>query len=167
MRQDLAEKFEKIFPSIWMMLATLIALAITVLILTFLLYKPVKKSIKDRQDLIQKEIDHSIELNKKSDEKLYLANLKLDMAGSEANNIVKNAKVEAEKVIIDYTNKAKTESKRMIDEAKILINKEHQALLEDQRNQIAKAATELSRKILAREVSKKTESELIDEFLKD
>ncbi|UUD35008.1 F0F1 ATP synthase subunit B [Mycoplasmopsis caviae] len=154
-----------LFPSVPMMVATLVAFAIVILILFFLLYKPIKKSIKARQDYIQSNIDQAKQTNDLSQDKLKEANDKLTQAHQEANNLVKNAKVRAEKVIISYTAKAKIESKRILEEAELDIKQQRDSLMEDSKNNIAKAASELSRQILKKEVSKKTESEIIDKFL--
>lgn len=159
------EELNGLFPSVPMLVATLVALAIIILILFFLLYKPIKKSIKARQDYIQSNIDQAKATNDLSKNKLKEANDKLILAHEEANNLVKNAKIRAEKVIISYTAKAKMESKRIIEEAELDIKQQKDSLMEDSKNQIAKAATELSRQILKKEVSKKTESEIIDKFL--
>ncbi|WP_051586212.1 F0F1 ATP synthase subunit B [Mycoplasmopsis lipofaciens] len=165
--ETISEKFNKIFPSIPMMISTLIALILVILILHFLLYKPLKKAIKARQDYIQNNLDEAKKTNDLSKNKINEANQKLVDAHQQAKTIIIDAKAQAEKVANQYTTNAKNESKRILEEANIVINQQREALLEDSKNQIAKAAAELSRQILKKEVSKRTENQIIDNFLKE
>ncbi|WP_237022748.1 F0F1 ATP synthase subunit B [Mycoplasma miroungigenitalium] len=160
------EKFEKLFPSWPMFVATLVSLVLVLIILWYFLYKPVKKAIKQRQDYIQSNIDQAEQANVSSQELLAKANMKLLNAHDEARNVVKDAKHEGEKVLVTYLEKAKRESKRIINEAKADVKLQKQELLEENQKHIAAAAAMLSRKILKEEVNSDIENKIIDEFLK-
>lgn len=162
---SLKDKFEKLFPSIPMMIATLIALTLVIIILWFLLYKPLKKSIKERQDYIQSNINDAENNNNLSKTKLEEANQRLAKAYEDANNIVKEAKIHGESVIASYTEKAKIESKRIKEKARLEIKAEHDALLAESKDNIVKAAIEISRKIIKKDVSEDSQNEIIDNFL--
>ncbi|MBZ4212444.1 F0F1 ATP synthase subunit B [Mycoplasma tauri] len=166
-KTELVDKFKTIFPTYPMIIATLIALVLVILILWFLLYKPIKKAIKERQDYIQKNIDEAKESNQLSQEKLKEANKRLAEAYVESDELVKNAKLHGEKIISDYTDKARIESKRIIERAQSEIETERIKMAQESKNNIANAAIEISKKIIGNEISKKTQDEIINAYLND
>lgn len=167
LNDTLTEKFKALFPSYPMMIATLIALILVILILWFLLHKPIKKAMKERQDFIQNNIDQAKATNDLSQIKLKEANERLAQAHLDANAIVKEAKLHGEHVIAQYTEKAQAESKRITEKARFEISKEREMLIEESKNNIAKAAIEISRQIIKKEVSKQSQDKIINDFLED
>ncbi|VEU77976.1 F0F1 ATP synthase subunit B [Mycoplasmopsis columbinasalis] len=165
--QDIREKVEKIFPSVPIMIATVIAFLLTMVILYFLAYKPIKKAIKARQDYIQNNIDSASQLNEQAAEKLVQANLKLSEANSQADQIVQDGIAKSNKLVREYVDYARKTSKRMIEEARVNIDKEHAEFLTSSRVYIAQAATELSHKILGQSVNQEMQSQIIDAYLCD
>ncbi|WP_338822920.1 F0F1 ATP synthase subunit B [Mycoplasmopsis felifaucium] len=166
-KTTLTEKFYAMFPSYPMLISTLIALVLVIVILWFLLHKPIKKAMKERQDYIQNNIDQAKATNDLSQQKLQEANLRLSQAYADANDIIKNAKVHGEKVIAQYTDQARVESKRILQKAKMDINRERALLLEESKNNIANTAVELARQIVKHEVSNESQEKIIESFLKD
>lgn len=167
MEKELQEKFKALFPTYPMVIATLIAFVLVILILWFLLHKPISKAIKERRKFIQKNIDDAKATNELSQNKLKEANLRLAEAYKEADDLVKDAKIQGENVLHEYTERAKIEAKRIIEEAKVEIDKGRQELINESKNNIAKAAVEISKQILKNDISKKSQEEIIDNFLKE
>lgn len=164
---EIFKKIQSMFPSWPMMVATLISLMLVIIFLTFLLYKPIKKALKERHDLIQSNIDQSNENRKISLEKLELANEQLKDAHKNADDIINDAKIKAEHVMNDYLSKAKTDAKKYIIDAELDIDNKRHALEKEANKYVVETAIELSRKIIQKEISKKTEEEIIDNFLKE
>ncbi|WP_029513420.1 F0F1 ATP synthase subunit B [Mycoplasmopsis primatum] len=167
LKDELKEKFKTIFPTYPMVISTLVALVLVILILWFLLHKPIKKAIKERQAYIQNNIDEAKKTNDLSQQKLKDANKRLEQAYTEADELIKNAKLHGESVIAEYTDKARVESKRMIEKAQSEINLERLKMKNESKANIAKAAVEISKKIIQKEVSKKTQDEIINNYLKE
>ncbi|WP_406617522.1 F0F1 ATP synthase subunit B [Mycoplasmopsis adleri] len=163
--ESLTEKFKAMFPSLPMMISTLIALILVIVILWFLLHKPLKKAMKERQDFIQNNIDQAKATNDLSQQKLQEASKRLSQAYSDANDIIKNAKVHGEEVMASYTEQARVESKRIIEKAQMDINKERATILEEAKNNIAKTSIELAKQLIKQEVSKQSQEKIINEFL--
>ena len=161
------ERFGKLFPSIPMMIATLISFALVILILFFLLYKPIKKAMAERQKFIQKNIDEAKDYNKQAQAKLDEANACLSRAQEEAENNIKVSKIDGQRIIANYVSRAEMESKRIHEDASNDIKQQMEIFDQESKNKIAQAAVELSRQIIKKEVSKKTEDEIIDKFLKE
>ncbi|WP_426461587.1 F0F1 ATP synthase subunit B [Mycoplasma hafezii] len=164
-RPGLDEKFAQIFPSWPIMIATIIAFIILFVVLWKLLYNPVKKMIKERQEFIQQNIDDSIKQKEESVEKLEEANLNLINARKQADIIITKAKIRAEKVSNLYTQKAKAQSKRLLEETQIDIDLQKQEFEANSKKYVVQVATELADKILKREISAETQNEIIDRFL--
>ncbi|WP_406614976.1 F0F1 ATP synthase subunit B [Mycoplasmopsis hyopharyngis] len=165
LKTDISEKFMAIFPSWPMMLATIISLILVIIFLSFLVYKPIKNAMKKRHDFIQKNIDEAKENQRLSLEKLDLANEHLEQAHRSADDLIKDAKLKAEKVMNTYTEKAKLNAKQIMDEAELDINNRRIVMEEEAKANVVETALELTKKILQKEVTKKNEAEIIEKFL--
>ncbi|QGZ97665.1 F0F1 ATP synthase subunit B [Mycoplasma sp. NEAQ87857] len=160
-----AEKFAQLIPSWPIMVSTIIAFVIVFIILYKLLYKPVKKMLKERSEFIQSNIDESIKKKEESLAKFNEANTNLENSHRQADIIITKAKLRAEKISNFYTQKAKAQTKRMLEETAIDINAQHNEFQTNSRKYVVEVATELANKILKREISSKTQDEIINEFL--
>ncbi|VEU76695.1 F0F1 ATP synthase subunit B [Mycoplasmopsis columbina] len=167
LKGELQEKIQKIFPSIPLMIATLISLILIIVILYFLAYKPVKKAIKARQEYIQANIDQAKSLHQEMQQKLEESNQTLAKAHQEADKIVQEGINHSNKIVLSYTALARSKSKTMLEEARRDVEKQKQEFFEESKNYIVDAASELSKKILKKSVDEKVQSAMIDEFLKE
>ncbi|WP_373440911.1 F0F1 ATP synthase subunit B family protein [Metamycoplasma equirhinis] len=146
---------------------SLITLGIIVLIITFLVYKPLKKMIKKRQEFIQNNIDDSIKakedalkIREENDKKIMDANL-------QANNIINAAKSESEKIINNGSQQAKKKAEMIINQAQILINKKQEEFNKKQKKLIIESAINISEKILNREIKDSENIKMIKEVLNE
>ncbi|WP_051789184.1 F0F1 ATP synthase subunit B [Mycoplasma buteonis] len=164
-RPQVSDKFEQLFPSWPIMLATIIAFTIVFLVLYKLVYKKVKSKVKERQNFIQQNIDDSVKQKQESSEKLEEANLNLINARKQADIIVTKAQIRAEKVSNLYTQKAKAQSKRLLDETQVDIENQKREFEENSKKYVVSVATALADKILQKEISAETQNDIIDRFL--
>ncbi|AAZ43821.2 F0F1 ATP synthase subunit B [Mycoplasmopsis synoviae] len=164
---EIAKRFNNLFPSIPMMLATFIAFVIVFLLLFFFLYNPVKKMIRKRQEFIQSQIDDSIKAKEDSLAKLSQAQAELIESHKQSVNIVNNAKSKAQEILASYKNKAISDANRLIEETQIDLNERKKEFDKNSRILIAETATEIAQRILKREISKSTQDEIIKDFLED
>ncbi|QBF34465.1 ATP synthase F0 subunit B [Mycoplasmopsis phocirhinis] len=163
--EDLTDKFNKLYPSWPMMVATLVSLIVVMIILYFLMYKPIKKSIAKRQKYIEDNIAQAEQAKLSSQEILAKVNEKMLNANDEAGQIIIQAKQRGEQVYESYIKRAKNEEIRIVQNAKTNMLIQQQKLLQENKKHIANAATLLSRKILNKQVNVDVENEIIDEFL--
>lgn len=164
---EIAKRFNNLFPSIPIMLATFIAFVIVFLLLFFFLYNPVKKMIRKRQEFIQSQIDDSIKAKEDSLAKLSQAQAELIESHKQSVNIVNNAKSKAQEILASYKNKAISDANRLIEETQIDLNERKKEFDKNSRILIAETATEIAQRILKREISKSTQDEIIKDFLED
>lgn len=157
--------FAGLFPSIPLMIATILAFIIVCSLLFYLVYKPIKKLMKERERFIQSNIDDSIQQKQESILKLNEANQSLKNAHIQADQIISKAKIKAEKTAEVYLNSAKTESKRLLEETNIDIANQKKQFDFNSRRYVVEIATELAEKILKREITQTTQDQIINQYL--
>ena len=165
---DLAQQIEaKLFPNIWAFLVQLIAFIILIIVVIYFGYKPVKKYLNKRQEMLDEEVKSTFEANKKAQSAQLEAEKNLKDSKDQATQILSNAEEDAnkrkEKILIEADN----EAREIKDKAQgdILRAKENaKASIE---TQIIDVALDASEKILEREVKSSDNKKLINDFISD
>ena len=145
----------------------LIALIILTVGLYLLLFKPVKKMIRERQEKVKKIEKENAELNeevkalKNSSEKV-LADAKKEAAAIH-ESVVKVANQKAS----DIVGEAKAKAKAMIDRTETEMDEERKKLQADVEKQIADVSLVVAEKVIGRDISKADNHRLIEESLKE
>ncbi|QJB71381.1 F0F1 ATP synthase subunit B [Mycoplasma sp. 1654_15] len=165
--QDIDKLFKGLFPNPWIMLATVLSFAILFLILSKFLYKPLKKNIEKRRKFLQDNIDATIENKEKSLQLVEEKNKELLEAKLARQEIIAKAKIQAANIATTYTNNAKAESKRIVEEGKFYVLQLKQKAEQETKKEIISTATVLASKILEKNITYQDEQELIDELFKD
>lgn len=150
------------------MLLYLANFAILFVGLTFLLFKPVKKFMAKRQEEIKSEYD-AVENSKKEAEEL---KVKYEQ---EANLAIAEAKAKAERVQKDaeatllrgneIVEEAKKEADRIIREADSQAKEEKNQMLKEARDEVIDMAVGIAENILGREISKEDNEKIIGECM--
>ncbi len=148
----------------WMLLSFLTVLVI----LRKYAWKPILKTIKDREDSIttalQSAENAKAEMNnlKSENEKI------LQQARNERDIMIKEAREIRESMIAEAKGKAKTEGEKMITAARESIQNEKMAAITDLKNQVAQLSIDIAEKIIARELSSENkQKELLGDLLKE
>ena len=113
----------KLIPNIWAFLVQLFAFIILIIVVTKFAYKPVRKYLDKRSELLTNERKEAEELNLKAKENLYESEKKLADIRKDASKIIEDAKekgkVEKEKLLKEATleaNKVKENAYKAIEE---------------------------------------------------
>ena len=146
---------------------SLLTLTLVVLFVTFLVYKPLKKMLKARQEFIQNNINESIKAKEKALEAQESIDLKINDANIKVSNLILEAKSESEKIINDGMQKAQKQSELLLQQANILVEKKYKDFELEQKKIIIENAVELARKILKRELKDKDNKKLISELMEN
>ena len=146
---------------------SLLTLTLVVLFVTFLVYKPLKKMLKARQEFIQNNINESIKAKEKALEAQESIDLKIHDANIKVSNLILEAKSESEKIINDGMQKAQKQSELLLQQANILVEKKYKDFELEQKKIIIENAVELARKILKRELKDKDNKKLINELMEN
>jgi F-type H+-transporting ATPase subunit b len=131
-------------------------------------WKPILKSLKDREDSIEEAL-RSADRAKMEMEKLHADNEKIMLEAKVARDVlIKEAREVKEAIIRDAKTQAQAEAVRMIENARLAIENEKAAAVTDIKNQVTLLSIEIAEKILRKQLSNKEEQKkFIGELLKD
>jgi len=165
--KDITQKVnEGLFPTWTVVLATILAVLILMLVLTKLLYKPVKKNFKDRQDYIQNNIDEATKQNDEASSDRVKANEELMIARSEAADILTAAKVRSEQVRAEKLEAARLEAQQLVKTAKLDIEQEKSKFEEEAKKEMVEIALKAASKVVEKEVDNKTNRKIVEDYIK-
>ena len=151
----------------WNILWTFINLVVFFVLMRVFLFKPIKKTLDKRQELIDKQFSDADEAHKQADE--LKAQYEQELQGVEETK---------KQILVDARDSAKAEYNKIIDRAqndaqKIKADAKRASDLETQKarravkEEIAALAMETAEKVVGRNVSAQTDSDLYDEFLSE
>jgi len=157
---------ELITPSIGLIFWMTISFSIVLWILAKFAWKPIMKSLHDREDSIETALQ-SAEKAKEEMKQLQFSNEQLlKDAKEERDGLMRDAKKIKDKLIEDAKGTAKEEAARIIESAKESIQNEKMAAITDLKNQLAILSIEIAEKILKEELSKtEKQKQLINNLL--
>ena len=141
---------------------------ITFLILLFLLskyaWKPIMKSVKEREASINSALEAAKEMqNLKANNERLLAEARV-----ERDLMLKEAREMKDKIVAEAKEEAQREGDKLIKQAKDLIDSEKKVALAQLKDQIAALSIEMAQKIMINElVDTKKQTVLINNYLKD
>ena len=140
-----------------------IAVFFLVLAMSYLLFNPARKLLKDRQERIANDIDSAKE-DKESAEALkveYEAKLK------EAEVILADARQKAMKNQTKIIDEAKEEASRIIAHAKQEAELEKKHAMDDMKREMITIAAMMAQKVVAASIDTSIQDSLVDETLKE
>jgi F-type H+-transporting ATPase subunit b len=145
---------------------------ITFLVVLFLLskfaWKPIMSSLKEREETIEGAL-RAAEQAKSEMMKLKADNEKLlNEARAERDSMMKKAQQTAEAIIEEAKEKASTESSKIVENARLAINAERQAAIQDIKKQVASLSIEIAEKILRNQLrEERAQRELVNQLVNE
>ncbi len=160
------EIIDKLFPSGWEpFVVQVLAILVLVLAVFFLLFKPIRKNIQTRQNYIEENIRSAEEKNKIADANLFHAHQEVKDAHIKAQNIMVEAEKNSMHAKEEAINRTNEEIKDMKLRAEQDIIERRKKADEDIRKEIIDVAFLASEKILEREINKKDNEKIVDDFI--
>lgn len=139
--------------------------ALLLVALYFLLYKPVRKFLRAREDKVAGQLDEAAENQKKAMELLDERKKQLDGAASEVASLIKTGemqgKARADAVIAAAEEEARQIAEKARAQARIIEENARREMYED----AAMLSVQIASKVLEREVTIDDHKRLIQEFL--
>ena len=153
--------------NLWQILISLANLLIMFLILKRFLFKPVQNVMAARQEQVDKlygdaEEDRNAAKGMKEEYEARLAT-----AREEADGIVKNAVLSAQRKGDAILSEASAQASHMKQKAEEEISMERKQMLMDVRSEISDIAVSIASKVVEREVQKKDHDNFVDEFIRN
>ena len=154
--EKIAERIEttvnNMLPNLYVTLMQLLLFIVTVIIFILLAYKPLKKKLKQRQDFINKNIEDSIDKNKKADENIKRSQEVILESQKKAVDIIQDAQMTAEYNLSRAQKELQVTIENQKNQAHKDIEAEREKMLKEAQNQIIESAIDTSKEILKREV---------------
>ncbi len=159
---------ELISPGIGQIFWMTLVFAILIFILGKYAWKPILKSLKDRENFIEESLTAADKAKEEMKQMKFDNAQLLKEAKEDRDAILREGRKIKDSIIEDAKGKANEEADRIVENAKVRIENEKMAAMTDLKNQIASLAIEVAEKILKKELSEKGKQEdyinkLIDE----
>lgn len=157
-----------LIPEVGLVVWHSIAFLLLLFLLTKFAWKPVLKSIKDREESIDNALA-SAEKAKQEMARLTNENEELLKAARiERDQILKEAKELKDQIVADAKVSAQTEGTKLIEQAKKEIDDQKKRALAEVKNQVSELSLDIAKKVLQQEFSDQSKQEaLVSDLLKD
>lgn len=155
-------------PGLGLFVWNLLAFVIVFLLLKKFAWKPIMKSLGEREKHIADSIATADRV------KAEMAQLKnenealMAQAREERSLMLKEARETRDKIVQEAKDKAKAEANKIVAEAQVTLEQQKQAAITDVKNQVGNLVVEIAEKVLRRELaSKAAQEQYIQELSKD
>lgn len=154
-----------LFPNLWVFISHVLSAGILISVMTWLVWKPAKKTLQKRHDYIAKQIADAEKSKEAASMELAEANqLKVD-ALSQAMTIKTKAQADALGIIEQAKSDAQVEAQKLKVKAQEDILREKQEIQDEAQEDIINIAFDVAGSILNKEVDKQDRDKYIDELL--
>ena len=155
-------------PGVGLIFWQVVVFLLLVLILGKMAWRPILRSIKEREQTIQEALDtaekarHEMAQLKSDNEKL------LHEARDERERILREAREISNRIREEAEHEAKKQAEKIIEDARAAINIEKQAAMKEVRVQVAMFSLEVAEKLMRKNLSgDKAQKELVEAYVKD
>jgi len=158
---------ELVNPGIGLIFWMTLAFGIVLWILAKFAWKPILKSLKEREDTIDKAL-HEADMARKQMKELKFSNEQMMAeAKEERDDLLRQAREVKQKLIEDARIRANEEADRIIGSARENIENQKMAAMIDLKNQIARLSIDIAEKIIERELDDRAkQKEYVDQLIR-
>ncbi|MDP4148419.1 MAG: F0F1 ATP synthase subunit B [Bacteroidota bacterium] len=146
-------------PDLGLFIWNLLAFLILFLILKKFAWKPILKSLKEREEGIAGSLATAEKVKAEMAQMKNENEVLLAKAREERAALLKEARDMKDKIVNEAKEQAKVEAGRIITDARAAIEQQKMAALTDVKNQVGNLVIEVAEKILRRELANKPEQE--------
>lgn len=157
----------KIFPNVWAFLAQILAFIVLVVLMIVLVYKPVKKFLNKRHEILDAEVKETFENNKKAKVNSLASEKNVAESKNKAKVILSSAEIEGNKKRDEIIENARKEAKDIIDNANKVAQRTKEDAKKDLKDQIVDTAMLASKQILKREIKEEDNTRIVDDFINE
>ena len=146
-------------PSFGLIFWTLLAFIVVFFILKKFAWKPILKSLDEREKLISGSLETAERVKAEMAQMKSENEALLAKAREERSQMMKEARDTRDKIVNEAKDQAKLEASRIVTEAQQAIQQQKMAAITDVKNQVGMLVVEVAEKILRRELNNKSEQE--------
>ncbi len=148
-----------------LMVWTVVTFVVLALVLSKFAWKPLLKSLKDREDTIRQALDSAEKARAESAQLLKRNEENLAKAEEEYRKILREGKMLAEKLKEEIVAKAHQQAQRELQQAKEEIHRDIDAAKQQLRGEVADLAILAAGKILDETMDAQKHKKIVDKFL--
>jgi len=149
------------------LIAQLVSFAILFVILTFLLYRPVRRILDERSNRIKESMDQAEQIKVKMAETEERVREQLEAARREGQTVMAQAGQMGERVKEEARLEARREAESIMARGRVEIDRERDEAIEDLRRQFVELAILAAEKVINETLDKERHRRLIDEVLEE
>lgn len=165
------ETYDRMFGIDWQLLSdatlTLIAVFVLFAIMSYFLFNPARKMLKERQSKIKGELDDAKSNMEEANRLREEYEAKLRDINKEAEGILSEARKKAMANENQIVAQAKEEAARIMERARVEAELEKQKVSDQVKTEIISVASLMAGKIVAASIDTKVQNQLVDETLKE
>lgn len=158
---------ENLFGNIYAMLAQIVATVVLLVLIIVFAYKPAKKYLDKRRELLNNEVKETKEKNIEADKNLSVSKESIKASKIKAQEIIEKAEADANIRRDEIIAETEQETKKMISDAQNVIKKQQEQALNEIKDVVVGVALDASSRILEREVSEQDNQKIIDDFVNE
>ena len=151
----------------WNLLFTFVNLIVFFVFMRLFLFKPIKRTIQARKELIEKQFKDADDVSKQADEKLADYEQRIADVEAEGEQIIADAKADAKVEYSKIIDRANADADKIRQDAKLLAQEETENARRASKEELTALVMQAAEKIVKDSVSIKTDSDIFDEFLKE
>ena len=163
----MVQSLDIISVNIWQILISLINLLILFLMLKKFLFKPVQKIMAARQAQVDQVYEDADKRLQSATQMKQEYEQRLSNARDEADTLVKNATVTAQKRGDQLMSEAQQQASRLKQKAEEEIEQQKKQMLNEVRQDISELAVDSASKVIEREINKGDYDAFVDEFIRN
>ncbi|MFT4644763.1 MAG: F-type H+-transporting ATPase subunit b [Planctomycetota bacterium] len=150
---------ELLIPDFGLVIWTAVAFLLLLVLLKAFAWKPIVAALKDREHSISDSLAQAEKARKEVAEMTASNEAILIQAREERANIIKEANDAKNSIVAEAKNEATLAASKVLENAKIEIEAQKNAVMEELKNASAKLALEIAEKVLVSELSDKSAQE--------
>jgi F-type H+-transporting ATPase subunit b len=150
---------ELLIPDFGLVIWTAVAFLLLLALLKAFAWKPIVAALKDREHSISDSLAQAEKARKEVAEMTASNEAILIQAREERANIIKEANDAKNSIVAEAKNEATLAASKVLENAKIEIETQKNAVMEELKNASAKLALEIAEKVLVSELSDKSAQE--------
>lgn len=147
--------------------ASIINFLLLTVLLTFFLYRPVRKFMVDRQERIRQALEEAARNRAESAKMRQEYEARLAQASREAIDIIEKATVQGERAATEILGGARKDAKALLEQASIEASRERGAAFEAMRDQIVDLVISVAAKVTERNIGSAEDEAMIMRLIEE
>lgn len=146
---------------------TIVTFVCLLFVLTKLAWKPMLKSLNDRENFIKDSLEKAELAQKEAEKLLEENNANLARAEEDAQKVIAQGREYAEKLKAQIVDESKAEAKKMVDAATADIERKNLEAFNKLKDEIAEIAVQSAEKIILENLDSEKQKHIVNKFIED